>query len=246
MRCPGQDTRFWKPGDIFETECPKCERKIEFFKDEVRRKCRCGHEVVNPKLDLGCAEWCPYAEQCVGVVPEELKVRRSSEEKDLLRERICLEMKKHFGTDYKRVKHTLKVARYAEKILKIEGGNPLVVLGAAYLHGIGPREGSPKIDPLNGDDPQRGGAMAREILKKLDVQEEMVSEIDDLINHLRHDRPRADLESQILREAHCLAALEDGDCALSAEEIERKIEGTFETKAGRHLADEVIGVSSHQ
>ena len=246
MRCPGQDMRFWKPGDIFETECPKCERKIEFFKDEVRRKCRCGHEVVNPKLDLGCAEWCPYAEQCVGAVPEELKVRRSSEEKDLLRERICLEMKKHFGTDYKRVKHTLKVARYAEKILKIEGGNPLVVLGAAYLHGIGQREGAPKTDPLNGDDPQMSGAMAREILKKLDVQEEMVSEIDDLINRLRHDRPRADLESQILREAHCLAALEDGDCALSAEEIERMIEGTFETKTGRHLADEVIGVSSHQ
>jgi len=24
MRCPGQDMRFWKPGDIFETQFPKC------------------------------------------------------------------------------------------------------------------------------------------------------------------------------------------------------------------------------
>jgi hypothetical protein len=246
MRCPGQDTRFWKPGDIFETGCPKCERKIEFFKDEVRRRCRCGHEVVNPKLDLGCAEWCPYAEQCIGAVPEELKARRSSEEKDLLREKMCLEMKKHFGTDYKHVKHTLKVARYAEKILKIEGGNPLVVLGAAYLHGIGPREEAPGIGPSEGEDPQAGGAMVREVLKKLDVQEGMASEIDDLIRGLRHDRLRADLESQILREAHCLAILEDGDRLLGGGEIEKVIDGTFRTRTGRHLAEEVVGISSNQ
>jgi len=34
MKCPGQDMRFWKPGDIFDTQCPKCGRRIEFFKDE--------------------------------------------------------------------------------------------------------------------------------------------------------------------------------------------------------------------
>lgn len=59
--------RFWKPGDIFETRCPKCGGEVEFFKDEVRRKCGCGHEIVNPKMDLGCAIWCQYAEQCLGV-----------------------------------------------------------------------------------------------------------------------------------------------------------------------------------
>jgi len=88
MRCPGQDMRFWKPGDIFEAECPKCGGKVEFFKDEVRRKCRCGHEIVNPKMDLGCAEWCQYAEQCIGVVPEEVKARQRAEQGDLLKERI--------------------------------------------------------------------------------------------------------------------------------------------------------------
>ena len=24
MKCPGQDTRYWKPGDIFESPCPAC------------------------------------------------------------------------------------------------------------------------------------------------------------------------------------------------------------------------------
>ena len=51
MECPGQDWRFWKPGDVFTTECTKCGASVEFFKDEVRRKCRCGHEMVNPKID---------------------------------------------------------------------------------------------------------------------------------------------------------------------------------------------------
>ena len=69
VRCPGQDQRFWKPEDIFEAKCPGCSEPIEFFKDEPKLKCRkCGQLVLNPKIDLGCAEWCQYAEQCLGIV----------------------------------------------------------------------------------------------------------------------------------------------------------------------------------
>ncbi|MHC4242746.1 MAG: phosphohydrolase, partial [Planctomycetota bacterium] len=71
VRCPGQDQRFWKPEDIFEVKCPACGGSVEFFKDEPKLKCRkCGQSVDNPKIDLGCAEWCQYAEQCLGVSPE--------------------------------------------------------------------------------------------------------------------------------------------------------------------------------
>ena len=24
MKCPGQDSRYWKPGAIFEEKCPEC------------------------------------------------------------------------------------------------------------------------------------------------------------------------------------------------------------------------------
>ena len=75
MKCPGQDMRYWKPGDIFNAQCPNCGKPVEFFKDEARRKCHCGYLVTNPKLDLGCAGWCPYAEQCIGAVPEEAKAK---------------------------------------------------------------------------------------------------------------------------------------------------------------------------
>ena len=67
VKCPGQDQRFWKPGDIFEVRCPGCGQVVEFFKDELTLKCRkCGYTVVNPKIDLGCAEWCQYADHCTG------------------------------------------------------------------------------------------------------------------------------------------------------------------------------------
>ena len=68
FRCPGQDQRNWKPGDIFEVMCTGCGYAVEFFKDEPKLRCRgCGQMVTNPKIDSGCAQWCQYSEQCIGV-----------------------------------------------------------------------------------------------------------------------------------------------------------------------------------
>lgn len=69
IRCPGQDQRFWKAEDIFEVQCSGCGENVEFFKDEPKLKCqKCGRIVLNPKINLGCAEWCKYAEQCLGII----------------------------------------------------------------------------------------------------------------------------------------------------------------------------------
>lgn len=67
-KCPGQDTRFWKPGDIFEIKCPKCGGKIEFFKDDNTRRCPgCKTKYTNPKIDTSCAKTCPLADKCDAV-----------------------------------------------------------------------------------------------------------------------------------------------------------------------------------
>ena len=235
MRCPGQDMRFWKPGDIFETQCPKCGRKIEFFKDEVRRRCGCGHEVVNPKMDLGCAAWCQYAEQCVGDIPEEMKAKQRAEEKGLLRERISLEMKKFWGTHYQRVNHALRVARYAEKILRMEGGNPLVVIGAAYLHDLD-RHGAEiegRKSPENGK--RERFAMVREILERLVVEKEAISEIVDVIHRLHSPRDEESLNFQILYEADWLAGIEERENREDQAELEERILNNFKTTTGRQL-----------
>lgn len=66
MKCPGQDIRYWKIGDIFESPCPKCGNLVEFFKDDNYRKCNCGYLFMNIKnAKLGCAEYCEFADKCI-------------------------------------------------------------------------------------------------------------------------------------------------------------------------------------
>ena len=68
FRCPGQNTQNWRFEDIFEVRCPGCRAVVEFWKDEPALVCRnCGGEVRNPRMDLGCAKWCKYADKCLGV-----------------------------------------------------------------------------------------------------------------------------------------------------------------------------------
>lgn len=83
MKCPGQDTRYWKPGDIFEVPCPGCQKPIEFFRDEPARTCRsCGARVPNPRIDLKCLSWCQFRAQCAAgeAVPEKDPWKKPPEE----------------------------------------------------------------------------------------------------------------------------------------------------------------------
>ena len=234
MKCPGQDMRYWKPGDIFNAKCPDCGGTIEFFKDEVRRKCKCGHVVTNPKLDFGCAEWCPYAEQCIGAVPEEVKAKQRMERETSFRERIALEMKKYFGKDVKRITHAVKVARHAEQILKMEGGDPLVILGAAYLHDIGALEAQKKCEAAGGDyygyQETEGVPIAREILKRLAVKEEAAEEICDIIGHHHHPREEETLNFQILYESDWLVNMEEKGFSHDREKVRPLLKNLLEQK----------------
>ncbi len=68
-RCPGQDTRYWKPEDVFEVPCTKCGQALEFFKNDLKRNCpKCGAPNLNPRNDLSCAAWCKSAEECLAEV----------------------------------------------------------------------------------------------------------------------------------------------------------------------------------
>lgn len=72
MQCPGQIQQQWKPEDIYELPCPICGAMIEFWKDDVTRTCGlCEQVIPNPRLDLGCAQWCRYAKECLSQVAEE-------------------------------------------------------------------------------------------------------------------------------------------------------------------------------
>ena len=119
MKCPGQDSRYWKMDAIFNSKCPKCGADVEFFKDDTTRRCgKCGHKFLNPGMDFGCAAYCEFAEDCIGNLPPELLEQKEN----LLKDRVAVEMKKYFRKDFKRIGHASKVARYAEKIGRDEGG----------------------------------------------------------------------------------------------------------------------------
>ena len=71
-RCPGQDLRYLKPSDVYDVTCPACGAKVEFFKDDRSQKCaECGTRFRNPKRDLGCAKWCPHADECIDFIENE-------------------------------------------------------------------------------------------------------------------------------------------------------------------------------
>jgi endogenous inhibitor of DNA gyrase (YacG/DUF329 family) len=78
--CPGQDTRYWKPEDIYEMPCAQCGKPVEFFKDDLRRKCpHCGDYTVNPNNDMACAAWCKYAPECLAQLGRPLPEKAEQE-----------------------------------------------------------------------------------------------------------------------------------------------------------------------
>jgi len=65
QKCPGQDSRFWKQDYIYNESCPRCGAPVEFFKDDMSRRCtKCGTRFKNPQRDIACAQWCPFASEC--------------------------------------------------------------------------------------------------------------------------------------------------------------------------------------
>jgi HD superfamily phosphohydrolase YqeK len=240
MKCPGQDSRYWKPGAIFEVECPQCGHPVEFFKDDTTRRCRkCGHRFLNPGLDFGCASYCRYAEQCIGNLPPELIAQKE----DLLKDRVAIEMKRYFKKDFKRVGHAGRVARYAERISKKEGGDLAVILAAAYLHDTGIKEGEEKHREDAAElHEQEGSRVARDILERLGAPEGMIEEVCNIIGHHHHPRSEESKNFKYVYDADQIANLEEKNkkFPMVPEEIDRTIDQSLLTEAGRDVAREVL------
>ncbi|MBW2107135.1 MAG: HD domain-containing protein [Deltaproteobacteria bacterium] len=236
MKCPGQDTRYWKPGAIFEAKCPECGSDVEFFQDDVTRTCsRCGHRFTNPKVDFGCASYCPYADRCLGDLPPEIIAARE----DLLKDRVAVEMKRYFGHDFKRIGHAADVARYAEQIVREEQGNPAVVLCAAYLHDIGIHEAERKYHSTAARYQHREGPpIAREILTRLGAQEALIEEVCDIVGHHHHPREKETLNFKILYDADLIVNLVERQTGtrMKTEKLARIIEKDLFTESAKQLA----------
>ncbi|MEA1968425.1 MAG: HD domain-containing protein [Thermodesulfobacteriota bacterium] len=240
MKCPGQDTQYWNKDAIYEMNCPECGAVIEFFKDDTSRKCRgCGKRIVNPKMDFGCAAYCQYAEQCMGTLPEEFIRQRE----DLLKDKVAVEVKRYFKTDFKRIGHAVKVARYAEALGKKEKGNLSVILSAAYLHDIGLKNDKNKENShVQENHEQKGVAAAREILEKLKAKEELIKEVCDIVGHHHHPENNETINFKILHDADLITNLEDEnkEKKMDLKQLKQIIDKSFLTDSGREKAYEIF------
>lgn len=240
MKCPGQDTQYWKPGAIYEVSCPKCEKTVEFFKDDTARKCgHCGHRFVNPQMDFGCAAYCQYAEQCLGTLPDEVM----SLKEDLLKDRVAVEMKRFFKRDFKRIGLATRRARYAERIAGKERGALPIVLCAAYLREIGAPEAFQKYGDTSAEHLEvESPAVARDILTALKAREPLIDAVCDIVGHHRIPGIDAQTATKIVYDADWVAQMEERlkEQPMDAAQVSDMIEKDLLTEAGKEEARSVL------
>ncbi len=238
-KCPGQDTAFWKPGDIFDVECAGCGTEIEFFKDDASRRCgKCGTLVKNPKLSLGCAQWCEHAKDCLGYDPKEQ--RDEDIEGSTLADELIGAMKNEFGDDQKRITHALSVLEYSEEIMKEEGGDPKVVIAVAILHDIGIQEAEKKHGSCAAKyQEMEGPAIAERILKEINFDPSAISDVVEIVGNHHSARCRITPEFKIVWDADWLVNLPDKYPDIDVDKLKAKIDDVFRTETGKNKAYEL-------
>lgn len=237
IMCPGQDTMFWSAKDVFEIPCGECGNMVEFFRDDAKRKCdQCGHIVQNPKLNLGCAQWCEHAKECLGYDPKE-RMAEAGQGAESIVDQLVGAMKKVFGSDKKRIDHALKVLEFARDILKSESGDPKVVLAAAILHDIGILEAEAKHGSSAGKYQEiEGPPIARSIMEELGMNSDSVDHVCKIIaNH--HSAKEIDTpEFRILWDSDWLVNIPDLYPDFDKEQFKKLINKVFKTKTGKKQA----------
>jgi hypothetical protein len=238
--CPGQDTKFWGPGDIFETACAHCGAQIEFFKDDASRRCPgCGQKVANPKLNLGCAQWCEHAKECLGYDPKEALAEHAAAgggDESLL-DRLLEAMKATFGRDARRIEHAQAVLANAQELMKAEGGDPKVILAAAVLHDIGIQAAEAKHGSSAGRWQElEGPPIAEAIMKDLGLDMDTRDHVGRIIANHHSARDIDTLEFRIIWDSDWLVNIPEEFPEISREKMSKLIAKVFKTDTGRGLA----------
>lgn len=244
MQCPGQDTRYWKPDDVFDVPCEACGHAVEFFKTDVSRRCPgCGVRLQNPRISIGCATWCAHAKQCLGFDPKEVELAESAEAS--LADRIIEAMRPVLDGHPERLTRALLVLDRAQEILLEEKADPQVVLAVALLHDIGlprPEKTHDASDPAGQE--VEGASLARQILGELDLRSDAIDQVCDVICQLAQRResphPGADgadtPEFRVVWDADHLVEAPQTITGQSEEGQRVFLQETLRTPTGRELA----------
>lgn len=217
--CPGQDTRYWNPTDVFDVQCAECGSEIEFFKDDAQRRCRkCGARVINPKLSLGCAQWCEHAEKCLGYDPKKALPAEHGQARALT-DRIVDILKNDKAQADEVLPLPIATLEWAEELMKTEGGDPRIILTTSLL--------------VNS-----GLETAGKILGELGLPADVRDEILGLVKIISDGTIGNTTEAKVSSDAYRLAAMGHNGQPMGQTS---DIDSTFATESARQVARQAPG-----
>lgn len=185
-RCPGQDQRYWTADDIFDLRCPYCGYEIEFWKDEPFRICKgCGREIRNPRINLGCAEWCQNADACLGRSTD-------GDAASPIVERLAAALEQVVDNPVDDLAHARELCSRIDGMLSGFTGNPLVAKGLALIIGAGFGFNGQAVTS-NGDWRQ----FLNRVLELSELEEEVRFDLIKALKELLHGTPVSP-ESQLV------------------------------------------------
>jgi hypothetical protein len=232
IRCPGQNTLFWKPDDIYDVTCPSCGTPVEFWKDDSKRTCKCGHRFLNPKRDLGCLEYCKYAEQCM---PD---MFQGENLKALYRDRLLVGAKIALKPADAQLKRSQEMAEVAEEILDGEGGQPKVVFAATILGNLVLNSQPQGVQGVSSSERESPRAIVTKVLAELGTEKEVIDQVCQIIEDKINGTSAEDANHRIVSDALMVVDLSEKRTLLEEAAIERLIENKIQTETGKRLARE--------
>ena len=232
IRCPGQNTMFWKPDDIYDVKCPSCGAPVEFWKDDSKRSCKCGHRFLNPKRDLGCLEYCKYAEQCM---PD---MFQGESLKALYRDRLLVAARIALKPEDSRLKRTQEIAEVAEEILDEEGGQPKVIFAATILGDLVLNSHYQGGQGTSSNQRENPIAMVAKVLAELGTEKEVIDQVCQIIEDRINGTGSEEVNHKIVSDALMVGELLKKKTLLENKAIERLIERKVQTETGKRLAQE--------
>ncbi len=156
-----------------------------------------------------------------------------------IKEALLRAMETYFREDARRIDHARKVTEYAEELLKREGGDYPIVIGASVLHDIGIHQAQKKYGSTIGKYQEKEGPpIARRILTRLGFKQNQTEEICEVIAHHHSPGKITTKNFRILYDADWLVNLRDEYDIRDTDKLSNVIEKVFLTPSGKALARE--------
>ena len=157
-----------------------------------------------------------------------------------VKEALLKAMEAYFRGDARRINHARRVTEYAEELLKREGGDYPVVIGASVLHDIGIHQAQKKYGSTSGKYQEKEGPpVARQLLTGLGFEPGQIEEICGIIAHHHSPGKITTRNFGILYDADWLVNLKDEYDIQDRDKMSGIIDKVFLTRSGQALAREI-------